>query len=120
MRRQKEKKPKAFCPFCKAAIPKSALSPATPSRRFPGGCCACGVIFVSDLTGKNGGEALVEAVTRLCNDDLDAAWSLEEGEDYTVKIMSYESRTHCFNKRGHYKDGMARLYFVKRHEETDP
>jgi len=120
VRRQKEKRPKAFCPFCKGKIPKPTATKATPMRSFPGGMCPCGVVFVSDLTGKNGGEALVEAVARLCNDDLDALWSLDEGEDYTVKVMSYDSRTHSFNKRGHYKDGMERLYFVKLHGKAHP
>jgi hypothetical protein len=73
----------------------------------------CGVVFVSDLTGKNGGEALIEALSRLCNDNLDRVWSLQEPEDYNLRVMSYDTRTHSFNKRGHFKDGMARLYCVK-------
>ena len=82
-------------------------------RHFPGGKCNCGTVFVSDVTGKNGGEALIESLTLACDNDLDKTWSLRDPEDYKVNIMSYDTHTHTFNKSGHFKDGMARLYFVR-------
>lgn len=103
----------AYCPFCKAGIRRPEKIPATPRREFPGGRCDCGTVFVSDLTGKNGGEALIEVLTLASGDGLDQALSLQEGEDYRLKIMRYEARTHAFNKSGCFKDGMARLYFVR-------
>jgi hypothetical protein len=113
MPRQSPRKKPAFCPFCKAPIQKPKKIDTTPRREFPGGRCGCGAVFVSDLTGKNGGEAMIESVSLVCNDDLEKAWSLEEKEDYTLKVMSYDAYTHSFNKDGYYKDGMARIYFVK-------
>ncbi len=102
-----------FCPFCRAGIAKPRKRPHMPLRQFPAGRCRCRAVFVSDLTGKNGGEALLESLALACNEDEEQAWSLKDGEDYTLRVMSYDTRKHLFNKRGHFKDGMARLYFVK-------
>lgn len=55
----------------------------------------------------------MECLALACNNDWDKAWSLREPDDFTLKVVSYESRTHTFNRSGHFKDGMARLYFVK-------
>jgi len=113
MRRPGQKNKTAFCPFCKERIDRPETIPSTPRREFPGGRCDCGTVFVSDITGKNGGEALLESLSLACNDDMDRAFSLQEGEDYKLKVMSYDDHTHTFNKSGYFKDGMARLYFVK-------
>jgi len=103
----------AFCLFCRAEIPRPALIQGTPRRAFPGGRCTCGSSFVSDVTGKNGGEALVELLALACDGDMDRAWSLEQGRDYLLKVVSYDPRHHTFNRSGYFKDGMARLYFLQ-------
>ncbi len=104
---------KPFCPFCKEAIKRPVKNPVHPMKPFPEGRCSCGAVYISDLTGKNGGEALILALTSACGGDEARVWTLEEERDYLFKVMSYDSRKHLFNKRGHFKDGMARLYFVR-------
>jgi hypothetical protein len=116
MNRRFDKNPKAFCPFCRKEIDRPTKNSLRPVSPFPVGHCSCGAVYVSDLTGKNGGEALLEALATLCDNDEEKAWSLEEGEDYTMKVVGYEAKTHSFTKRGHYKDGKARLYIVKLEE----
>ena len=113
MRRPGQKNKRAYCLFCKGPIEKPQAIPATPRREFPGGKCDCGTVYVSDPTGKYGGEALMEVLTFACNDDIDKAYSLKDGEDYKLKIISYNTDHHTFNKSGHFKDGNARLYFLK-------
>jgi len=113
MNRQFNKNPEAFCPFCKSKIRKPAKTGLRPLSDFPSGNCDCGAVYVSDLTGKNGGEAMIEALATACDNDEAKAFSLEEGSDYTMKVIGYDARTHSVTKRGHYKDGKARLYFVK-------
>jgi hypothetical protein len=113
MRRKTFYQSTPFCPFCRAGIVKPRKRTGIPLRHFPCATCRCGAVYVSDLTGKNGGEALLESLALACNDNEEQAWSLTEGEDYALRVMSYDTRKHLFNKRGHFKDGMARLYFVK-------
>ncbi len=113
MNRPFNKQPEAMCPFCKEKIKKPAKNSLRPLSDFPSGHCNCGAVYVSDLTGKNGGEAMIDALATVCGNDEAKAFSLEEGKDYEMKIVGYEARTHSVTKRGHYKDGKARLYFVK-------
>ncbi len=56
---------------------------------------------------------MIESVSLACDNDWEKAWSLEEKEDYILKVMSCDPHTHSFNKDGYFKDGMARIYFVK-------
>jgi len=113
MNRQFNKNPEAFCPFCKAKIQKPAKNSLRPLSDFPMGQCGCGAVYISDLTGKNGGEAMIEALATACNNDEAKAFTLEEGKDYVMKVVGYDAKTHSVTKRGHYKDGKARLYFVQ-------
>ncbi|NOY52793.1 MAG: hypothetical protein GXP58_04145 [Deltaproteobacteria bacterium] len=113
MNRPSHQPPEAFCLFCRKKIAKPAKNTLRPLSDFPSGQCDCGAVYVSDLTGKNGGEAMIDALATACDNDEARAFSLEEGKDYAMKVVGYDARTHSVTKRGHYKDGKARLYFIK-------
>jgi hypothetical protein len=101
------------CPFCGAALPRPKPRPNTPSL-LPGGRCACGAVFVVDPTGRNGGNALLEALADACGGDRDRSNFLQPGRDYQELIENYDMQLHRWIKgfRG-YRRGMARLYLVK-------
>lgn len=102
------------CAFCGAALPRPKRRPGSPSSLLPGGRCACGACFVVDPTGRNGGQALVEALEDACGGDRQRASFLVPGQDYRELIENYDTHLHRYIKgfRG-YRRGMARLYLVK-------
>jgi hypothetical protein len=101
------------CPFCGAALPRPKRRADTLSL-LPGGRCACGASFVVDPTGRNGGDALLEALADACGGDRARSNFLVPGRDYQEFIENYDTQLHRWIKgvRG-YRRGMARLYLVK-------
>ena len=102
------------CPFCAAALPRPRPRTSNPASRLPGGRCACGACFVVDPTGRNGGQALLEALEDACGGDRDRSLFLQPGRDYQELIENYDPQLHRWIRgfRG-YRRGMARLYLVK-------
>jgi len=58
-----------------------------------GGRCACGAYFVVDLSGRSGGQALLDVQTLACDGDLDRALELREGEHFELKTKPVQSQT---------------------------
>lgn len=102
------------CPFCGAALPRPKRRPGNLASLLPGARCACGATFVVDPTGRNGGQALLEALEDACGGDRARSDFLEPGRDYQELIENYDTQLHRFIKgfRG-YRRGMARLYLVR-------
>lgn len=81
--------PKIGCPFCWEWLP-----PAQQQRDVfsPDGCeggrCQCGAFFVVDVTGRSGGQALLDAQAVACNGDLDRALKLDSNRDFEIKTRS--------------------------------
>ena len=102
------------CAFCGAALPRPKRRPHDPASLLPGGSCACGACFVVDPTGRNGGNALLEALEDACGGDRERSNFLVPGRDYAELIENYDAQLHRWVKgfRG-YRRGMARLYLVK-------
>lgn len=74
------------CAFCRRIVP----APRTRRDVFSGeGClggrCECSAVFVVDETGKDGGQALLDAQALACDGDLDRALELADGTDYEVR-----------------------------------
>jgi hypothetical protein len=80
----------------------------------------CGASFVVDPTGRQGGQALLEALEDACAGDRDRSLRLERGRDYDELIENYDTQLHQFIKgvRG-YRRGMARLYLIKLKDRAD-
>lgn len=82
-----------------------------------GTCRTCGAISIFDPTGKNLGEAMVQALElaarRLSKDVSD----MVSGEDYDDVVLSYDMRTHRSSgeARG-FMSGHGRLYVLKLKE----
>ena len=107
------------CPFCGAALPRPRRRPWNTTSVLPGARCACGACFVVDPTGRNGGNALLEALEDACGGDRERSLYLVPKRDYLEMIENYDAQLHRYIKgfRG-YRRGMARLYLVKL--ATDP
>jgi hypothetical protein len=102
------------CPFCGAALPRPKPRPWSRTSLLPGGRCTCGAHFVVDPTGRNGGQALMEALEDASGGDRERSQFFVPGRDYQELIENYDTQLHRFIKgfRG-YRRGMARLYLVK-------
>jgi hypothetical protein len=102
------------CPFCGAALPRPKRRPWNRTSLLPGGRCSCGAHFVVDPTGRNGGQALLEALEDASGGDRERSQFFVPGRDYEELIENYDTQLHRFIKgfRG-YRRGMARLYLVR-------
>ncbi len=80
---------KIGCPFCWEWLP-----PARKRRDVfsadgcEGGQCQCGAFFVLDVTGRSGGQALMDAQVMACDGDLDRALKLDSNRDFEVKTRN--------------------------------
>lgn len=109
------------CPYCGAALRRPKSRPWNPASLLPGGRCECGAFFVVDPTGRNGGNALLEALADACGGDRARSDFLVPGRDYDELIENYDAQLHRYIKgfRG-YRRGMARLYLVKLTSAATP
>src|SRR5512145_3342152 len=84
------------CPFCGAGLPRPKPRPWNTASKLPGGRCACGAAFVVDPTGRNGGQALLEALEDAAGGDRDRSNFLVPGRDYQELIENYDPQLHRF------------------------
>jgi hypothetical protein len=112
MGRYERKEKPAACPFCDERVPRPKEFPE--DSQVTGGRCSCGAIFITDTTGKDGGQAFLDGLTLLCGGDVDRAMELSS-EDYELKKIGYRPRTHSLEprmpKRGSF--GRPKLWFVR-------
>jgi hypothetical protein len=57
-----------------------------------GGRCACSAVYVLDETGRDGGQALLDAQALACDGDLKRAMQLSNGVDFEVKTRDLGKR----------------------------
>jgi hypothetical protein len=79
------KPPRAGCPFCWEWLPAAERLIKVFSTDSRGGHCPCGAVFVVDETGRQGGQALLDALALACDGNLDRAEKLDSRKDYEVK-----------------------------------
>ncbi len=105
------------CPFCHSLFaPPVEIS--TEIGFITGGRCDCGATYVYDISGKNLGEAYMDALSYACNDDWDMAMSLEPDKDYSKVFLKYDSRAHTVipEKEGHrFSHRAGEMAFIKLH-----
>ncbi len=104
----------AECPFCETRIPRPKSLPG--SLDMLGGRCKCGVLYLFDETGKQGGQLLLDGLTLICDGDMDQAMELSSGSDYELKDIGYNPRTHTEDPKplGRGSFGRPKLFFLKR------
>lgn len=79
------------CPFCGRVVSRPQET-RTEFGNVLCGKCVCGAVFVCDPTGRNVGEAYMEALVLMKGD-----WELGELDperDYAVEEMDYDLRSH--------------------------
>ena len=115
------------CPFCNKTF-EPPVEIETRLSFFTGGQCSCGAVYCFDASGKNMGEAFIDALTYLCTEDKamlsenkemhtsclrqfneawDRAMSLESDVDYEEIYLSYNPGRHSLqpnSKRVYSKD----------------
>lgn len=106
------------CPFCGRYI----IRPEKTMIEFGevlSGKCSCGSVYVCDPTGRNIGEAYMEALA-IAKGDWNI-YELGEGEDYEIKEMSYDFKNHMQIYSTSMKEAKGKLIFVKlgRYQESD-
>lgn len=111
---------RAKCRFCSRSLKRPKRREDALNPNLPGGTCPCGATYVVDPGGRNGGVALVEALTDATGGDREKAGYMVPGRDYNDYIENYDDQAHRYimGFKG-YRRGMARLYLVKLIEESD-
>jgi hypothetical protein len=117
-RNVKRKDTPAACPFCEKRVPRPADlgTVGGASEAAEGGHCSCGAIYIADVTGKNGGQALVDGLTLLADGDQDRGMELSVDMDYEMQKLGYNPRTHSLEKSALRKGGgfgQAKLFFFR-------
>lgn len=98
------------CPFCSKYID----SPGTTRTAFGeilSGSCGCGAVYVCDPTGRNTGEAYMEALA-LAKGDWEIG-SMTQDLDYEVKEIEYDLKKHARVYSKALSDAVGRLVFIK-------
>lgn len=107
------------CPFCERPLSEPEEIMSRFGNMISGGKCGCGAVFVYDRSGHNLGDAYVDALSLLCDDDMDKAWKLVPEKDYEVLELSYNSRRNKFGRGGVSRGRPSPMYlFVKMKEKT--
>jgi hypothetical protein len=107
---------KVLCPFCKEGIP----APGRVMTVFsPEGClaerCSCGAVYAVDETGRQGGQALLDAQAVLCDGDLHLAMTLESGKQVDVRSRPCPTqKIRVGASRFKRTSPSARAWFVRR------
>lgn len=107
----------AACPFCEKRVPRPADLGLGDAGAVEGGRCSCGAFYIADVTGKNGGQALVDGLTLLADGDQQRGLELNTDRDYEMQKLGYNPRTHSLEKRLPRKGGsfgQAKLFFFRR------
>ena len=105
---------RAKCRFCSRTLARPGRRDDALHPNLPGGRCPCGAFYVVDPGGRNGGVALIEALTDAVGGDQGKAGFMVPGRDYEDRIENYDDQAHRYitGFKG-YRRGMARLYCVR-------
>jgi hypothetical protein len=102
------------CPFCGKDLQRPAEMVISDTESGPGGTCPCGAIYLVDLTGKNVGLMMAQALNMIAEALGKDVGDLVPDRDYRESILSYDWRTHRSAGESHgYMDGYGRLYIFK-------
>lgn len=108
------------CPFCGQVVIRPMEMPPYHAGQMPVGSCTCGAVYSCDVSGKNIGQALLEAILFLCKGDLDLASELVEGRDYQeMRLEHYDLVSHLVVQRGFLEGRRISgvLLFIRPSEE---
>ncbi len=105
------------CPFCSRYLTSPGEIKTRFGSSFEGGKCECGAVFVCDLGGHTLGDAYVDALGFLCDDDWDKAWSIAPGEDYEILELEYDSRRRKFGGEPRRRSNSPVFLFLRLKEK---
>jgi hypothetical protein len=105
------------CPFCSRLLDSPGEITSRFGSSFEGGRCDCGAVFIYDRGGHSLGDAYVDALGLLCEDDWDRAWSLVPGEDYEVVERGYDSRRKRFGGEPKRRSNSPVFLFLRLKEK---
>jgi len=97
------------CPFCGKEIERPAVT-KTEFGEVLSGKCSCGAVYVCDPTGRNAGEAYMEALA-LAKGDWEIGQLNQDG-DYRTSDIDYDLKTHQRVYSGGRSVKSGKLIFV--------
>jgi hypothetical protein len=107
------------CPFCRSGLDRPIeISISAAETALGGKCKSCGALYIADLTGKNVGTVMIQALELLGRELSKDISNLVLGLDYDDMILSYNWRLHrSAGEASVFGDGYGRLYIVKARNE---
>ncbi|OGW29605.1 MAG: hypothetical protein A2X56_09365 [Nitrospirae bacterium GWC2_57_13] len=108
-----------YCPFCSSPLARPRPIQAGVGATVDGGACSCGARYLTDPTGKNVGELMLQALTMMGEALSRGPFDLAQGVDYDEVILSYDWRMHrSLGEPEGYMDGHGRLYMFRERKNT--
>jgi len=120
MKKKSELAVRPWCPFCGTDVGRPRFGDQRKLNEFPAGRCQCGARYVSEATGHNLGNAMVECLTEACEGNWELAWDLLPEEDYLIgQIDNYDELTHQVVETRNLDGRAVRgvLFFVRLHRD---
>lgn len=104
-----------ICPFCRGTLSYPEDIRLSETETVLGGqCLLCGARFIVDPTGKNVGEAMVQALEMVSQELGKELAMLESGEDYEDCVLRYDLKFHqSLGPAERFIDRYGRLYVIK-------
>jgi hypothetical protein len=102
------------CPFCSSKLERPKTIVLNVMESVQGGTCVgCNSIYIVDQTGKNLGEAMLQALGLAAESLSKDISEMVMGEDYEDAVLNYDIRFHRSTgvSKG-FMDGQGRLYIV--------
>lgn len=81
-----------------------------------GGRCECGAIYIFDETGRFLGEAFMDALALLFDQDYDKALSATE-DDYEEETITFDKRMNRFVNDSRQISHVSKYLFLKKKEK---
>jgi len=105
----------ASCPFCRGGLQRPAEITINSMEKVLGGRCGtCKALYLYDPTGKNLGEAMLQALGIAARELSKDVSDMITGVDYDDVVLSYDARTHRSSGEAKgFMDGHGRLYVLK-------
>ena len=106
---------KPRCPFCGQPFGRPPEIDPKRDGDFYKWLCPCGAVGAYDATGHNLGDALMEVIAYVYDDDWEKALAMEAEKDYAIGCVDgYRAAEHRVSSIGKtYKSGLGAFVFVK-------
>jgi hypothetical protein len=118
-RRENDREKVLMCPFCKTVLTTTMEIETPYGESVEGGFCGCGTAFVFDRSGRNSGEAYMNAMALAYGWDYEAACEGADG-GFEEAVVRFDTRAMRYLKgEGGRFDRSPKYFFIRRNRRPE-